>query len=229
MRIELNKIYHGDCMELMKYIPDKSISVILSDIPYGIDYQSSWKIDKDKRFDKIKNDKKPFTGFIKEVPRIIKNTGAIMLFTRWDVQQVYIEELKKYGFKTRSVIIWDKKTHGMGDLKKSYGSSYESILFAPCDGFEFPNGRPSDIIRCSSITGDKLIHPNEKPVNLMRALIRQTCQVGGVILYITAGSGSTLVAAIREHVDFIGFEIENKYFDIAKKRIELEYMQPSLF
>jgi len=229
MQIELNKIYHGDCMELMKYIPDKSISVLLSDIPYGIDYQSSKKIDKSKRFDKIKNDKKPFIGFVKEVPRIMEDNGSIMLFTRWDVQQVYIEELAKYGFKVNSIIIWDKGVHSMGDLKQSYGRSYESIIFAPCKNFEFPNGRPTDIIRCARVSADKLHHPNEKPVSLMRALIRQTCPSGGVILDITAGSGTTLVAAIKEHRDFIGFELDEKYFNIANKRIEIERMQPALF
>jgi len=179
MKLELNKIYHGDCLELMKDIPDKSVDVLLSDIPYGIDYQSAKRIDKNQRFDKIANDKKPFIDFIKGVPRILKNDGAVMLFTRWDVQQVYIDELAKNGFKTKSVIIWDKMAHSMGDLKQSYGSTYESIIFAPNKDFEFPNGRPVDIMRCPRVSSDKLKHPNEKPVELMCALIRQTTKMGG--------------------------------------------------
>ena len=73
---------------------------------------------------KIKNDKKPFTDFIPHLSRIIKPTGAILIFTRWDVQQQFIDKMKDEKLPVRNVLIWDKKIHGMGDLKRAYGSRY---------------------------------------------------------------------------------------------------------
>lgn len=228
--MDLNKIYHGDCLELMKDIPDKSIDLILCDPPFGIDYQSAWRIEKTERFDKIANDKTPFTDFINpDLSRIIKDNGAALIFTRWDVQNAFMDALKGINLEVKSIIIWDKGTHSMGDLKKSYGRSYESILFAPNKDFEFPNGRPSDIVRCNRVSADKLQHPNEKPVELLAKLIRDTTQMGGVVLDLTAGSGSTLVAAIREKRNFIGFELSKEYYELSNKRIKLELMQPRMF
>lgn len=179
--LEINKIYNGDCLKLIQEIDDKSIDVCITDLPYGIDYQSNWSKN-GKRFEKIANDKKPFIDFIKYLPRVMKETGAIYLFTRWDVQHVVIEELEKYGMRVKNVLIWDKLAHSMGDLRSAYGSRYESIVFAPMNCFYFQGNRPVDIIPCPRISPEKLQHPNEKPINLLRKLIIDSTKIGGVIL-----------------------------------------------
>lgn len=94
-RIEDITLWQGDCLELMKNIPDKSVDMVLADPPYGIDYQSQRKKDKSKWMPKILNDKSPFVQFIPEIKRIIKNTGCVMIFTRWDVQHRFIDEMQK--------------------------------------------------------------------------------------------------------------------------------------
>ena len=213
------KLYKGDCLEIMKEIPDKSIDMVLCDPPYGIDFQSMRKKDKRKRMPKILNDKKPFLSFIPEIKRILKPTGCVAIFTRWDVQHLFIDAMKEYEVRPNSCIIWDKKIHGMGDLKRSFGSRYESVLFHAEHDFRFQGKRPTDIIECQRISASKLIHPNEKPVTLLETLITKCCPCGGTVLDAFMGSGSTGVACVNTGRDFIGIELDEHYFEIAKKRI----------
>lgn len=191
--LELNNVYHGDCLELIQQVHDKSIDVCITDLPYGIDYQSSWN-GKQKHFDKIANDKKPFVDFIKYLPRVMKDTGAVYLFTRWDVQQPVIDELQANGMRVKNVLIWDKGNHSMGDLESSYGSRYESIVFAPMKDFRFQGKRPVDIISVPRVSADKMVHPNEKPVNLLRRLILDATKIGGGVI---SQSWTAPVAAAR--------------------------------
>lgn len=218
--MELNRIYNMDCLEGMKEILDNSVDMILTDPPYGIDYQSQRKKDKSEWMPKIINDKKPFTGFIEESARILKDDGCMMVFTRWDVQQEFVEEIKKNKLDIKNVIIWDKQIHGMGDLKRAYGSKYESIIFANKKRFRFPNKRPTDIISCQRVLPNKLKHPNEKPVMLIETLIRQCTGDDAVIIDAFMGSGTTAIACINTNRNYIGFELDEDYFNIAEERIK---------
>ena len=215
----MTELIQGDCMEQLIRIPDNSVDLILCDPPYGIDYQSAWRIDKAKRKDKIVGDKETQTAFIVHLPRIVKNTGAVMIFTRWDVQQKVIDRMTAAGMKPRNVLIWDKVAHSMGDLRRAYGSRYESIVFWSAPGFAFTSGRPTDILRFARVPAAKLVHPNEKPIELLRELIGRCTNEGDTVLDCYMGSGSTGVAAESLHRNFIGIEIDGKYYDIAKRRI----------
>ena len=214
------KLLHGDCLELMKDIPDKSIDMILTDPPYGIDFQSQRKKNKDDWMPKIQGDKEPFVAFIPELKRIVSDKGAVMIFTRWDVQHHFIQLMTDAGMKPKNVLIWDKVVHGMGDLKRAFASRYESILFWSNADFRFPDGRPTDIIRVQRVAPQNLIHPNEKPVELLETLITKTTVSGDSVLDAFMGSGSTAIACINTNRKFIGIEKDDKYFEIAKSRIE---------
>lgn len=106
------KLLQGDCLELLKDIPDGSVDMVLTDPPYGIDYQSQWKKNKSEWMPKIKNDKRPFIDFIPLIKRVLTPTGCVMVFTRWDVQQKFIDEMNGNGLKVKNVLIWDKEIHG---------------------------------------------------------------------------------------------------------------------
>ena len=210
----------GDCLGLMKEIPDGSMNLILCDPPYGIDYQSQWKKDKAQWKPKIANDKKPFIDFIPEAAKKLKSSGCAMIFTRWDVQSEFITACKKSGLSVKNVIIWDKVIHGMGDLKRSFGSRYESIIFCANSEFRFPGKRPTDIVRHKRVDAQKLLHPNEKPVELLEELILNCCTGNGTVLDMFMGSGSTGVACVNTGRNFIGIELDPGYFEIAQKRIQ---------
>lgn len=214
------ELYQGDCLELMKNIPNNSVDLLLTDPPYGIDYQSMHRKDKTKRMPKVLNDKKPFTDFIPLIKSKIAKTGGILSFTRWDVQQIFIDEFIRNGLKPKNVLIWDKKSNGMGNLKKAFGSRYESIIWIPNDDFKFKSGRPQDLILVPRVPPCKLIHPNEKPVELLEFLIEKTTSQNATVLDCFMGSGSTGVACINTNRNFIGMELDERYYKIAENRID---------
>lgn len=218
------KLINGDCLEIMKQIPEHSVDMILCDPPYGIDYQSN-RVSKEKRKDKILNDKKPFTMFIPEVKRIIKSNSSVMIFTRWDVQQKFIDCMYENELYVKNVIIWDKVVHGMGDLKRSYGSRYESILFHSENKFRFNGKRPQDIIACKRVSAGNMIHPNEKPIGLLETLITQCSLSNNIVLDLFMGSGSTGVACMQTGRRFIGIELDEHYFDVSCGRMEQAYQE----
>lgn len=185
------QLYMGDCLEILQQLPDASVDMVLTDPPYGIDYQSARIKDKTRRKPKIMGDKVTQTDFIAQVARVLKPTGAVCIFTRWDVQQVVIDEMTVHGMKPRNVLIWDKVAHGMGDLRRAFGSRYESIVFYSGKDFRFNGKRPTDIIKCTRVAAAQLRHPNEKPVMLLESLI-EPCAIEG-------GDGAGLLHGQRQH------------------------------
>lgn len=215
------RLINDDCLVGMDKLIEEGVKVdaIITDPPYGIDFQSAWRTEKTKRFPKILNDKKPFIEFIEKIPKLISDRGSCMIFTRWDIQQQFIDSMSNNGMKPKNVIIWDKVIHGMGDLKRAYGSRYESIIYWSNQGFRFIDKRPTDIIRAQRVNANKLVHPNEKPSELLETLIKQTVPKNGAVLDLFMGSGSTGVACKNTGRNFIGIELDKTYFDIATKRI----------
>lgn len=217
--MRLDYVENCDCLEGMKEIPDGSVDLVITDPPYGISYSSNRVKDKAKRLGGIINDEKPFTDFIKDALRIVKPTGAVYIFTRWDVQQHFIDAVSDNGRRVKSVCIWDKGSHGMGNLKASHGPRYESILFVPGRDFRFPGKRPQDIIPVPKVPTKALVHPNEKPVALIEKLITDASRRGAIVLDPFMGSGTTAVACLRTGRHYIGFELDGKYHAIAQQRI----------
>jgi len=107
----------------------------------------------------------------------------------------------------------------MGDLKGSFAPQHDVIWFATKGKFEFHDKRPKSVISSQRISGSALIHPNEKPVDLMEKLIEAITPPNGVVMDPFMGSGSTGVAAKNLKREFIGIEMNPEYFEIAKKRI----------
>lgn len=89
-----------------------------------------------------------------------------------------MDALRLAGLTVKSVIVWDKKAHGMGDLKGSFAPRYEVIIFAAKGRFELPGKRPDDLIACAKVGNQSLTHPNEKPVELLEQLIEATTTPG---------------------------------------------------
>ena len=166
----------------------ESVDAIITDPPYGINYVSQTGA-------RIKNDQSPFIWFLYDAFRVLKFGGAIACFTRWDVEQTFIDAMKLAGFQIKSEVIWDKVYHGMGDTKAAFAPSHENIVFAIKGKFAFPGNRPRDLITFKKVNSSQMIHPTEKPVGLLTGLITSITKPGDFILDPFAGSGSILVAA----------------------------------
>lgn len=218
-------LYEGDCLEVMRQLPDNSVDAVVTDPPYGIDYQSGHRY-KLAKLPKIANDERPFVWWLYDAFRVLKDGGAILCFCRWDVQEAFRLAMEWAGFTIKSQVIWDRQSHGMGDLKAAFAPNHDVIWFGVKGRFEFPGKRPQSVVRSTRVSGVDLIHPNEKPVDLMRWCVESVTPKGGTVLDPFAGSGSTLVAAVENGYKAIGIELDATYCEIIRKR--MAELQPAL-
>jgi len=226
--LELNKIYCMDCLEGMKDIPDNSIDLILTDTPYGINFKSN--MDKKNRFDYIKNDDNLdfFEPFIKTAYRILKNDSCLFLFCRFDNYPLFYQLVVKNGFKVKNCLIWEKNKAlgGLGDMEGSFLNNYEFILFATKGRkilFEGRLGREFGLIKDDSISSPlQLLYPTQKPLKILRKLIKLTTKENDLVLDCFCGSGSICIASKQMKRNYIGFDINFKAVDIANKRLSQE-------
>jgi len=221
-------IYQGDCLDLMRNIPDGYLDACITDPPYGIDFQSNRTSYKDEWKPKIENDKTPFTAWVKPLFNKMKDGGRLGCFYRWDVQEAFVDAIQEAGFQIKSQIVWDKAIHGMGDLSGEFAPQHELMLYATKGRYEFRGNRPKTIYRAKRIQGADLAHPNEKPVALIQQIIRDLTSTGEVILDPFGGSFSTFRAARLEGRSCISFELSEHYFNIGRGLVETPYT-PRLF
>jgi site-specific DNA-methyltransferase (adenine-specific) len=193
-------IYHGDG----KSVLDMSPELVICDPPYGMDYQSCWKTEW-QRAEKIIGDE-AYPMWIFEINPSI----AMFACCRWD----NLYEIPK----PKSFIVWDKCRHGMGDLEHEFGRQWEGIAFYPGPCHKFTT-RPIDIIRTPCVPPHALLHPNEKPSQLFSTIILSH---SGIIFDPFCGSGSILRCAKDLGRKAIGIEIEERYCEIAAKRLSQE-------
>ena len=215
------KLYRGDCLEIMGGIKDKSVDLIVTDPPYLMNYQSNRR-KKEDRFDKIKNDKGNYMliqDYLEECHRIMKDNTAIYCFCSWHNIDFFKNEFEKH-FKLKNILVWNKNNHGTGDLKGSYAPKHEFILFGHKGRTLLREKRIADVIDCPKISSNKLTHPTEKPQDLLEIFIKQSSDEGSIIFDGFMGTGSCGIAAKKLNRNFIGIELDEKYFNIAKDRLE---------
>ena len=215
------KLYQGDCLEIMGGIKDKSVDLIVTDPPYLMDYQSNRR-KKEDRFDKIKNDKGNYMliqDYLEECHRIMKDNTAIYCFCSWHNIDFFKNEFEKH-FKLKNILVWNKNNHGTGDLKGSYAPKHEFILFGHKGRTLLREKRIADVIDCPKISSNKLTHPTEKPQDLLEIFIKQSSDEESIIFDGFMGTGSCGIAAKKLNRNFIGIELDEKYFNIAKDRLE---------
>ena len=232
------QLIHGDCLEKMKDIPDKSIDMILCDLPYGTT-ACKWDIII------------PFEPLWEQYKRIIKDRGAIVLFGSepfssylrmsnikqfkydwiWDKVRPSGFQIAKYNPMKRHEIIsvfqdgsnwYPQKEKRDKPVKGRVCSSSDSSPLKYNDGKVrvYDEKNPQSIIVFSKQSDGKYIHPTQKPVALLEYLIKTYTLEGETVLDNCMGSGSTGVACLNTNRNFIGIEKDDKYFEIAKKRIE---------
>ena len=228
-------LLQGDCLELMKDIPDKSIDLILCDLPYGTT-RNKW--------DTII----PFDKLWAQYNRIIKDNSAILLFSQMPFgASLIMSNPKMFRYEW----IWEKeKGTGFLNAKKMPLKKHENILvfykhlptYNPQmrEGFKpYYNVRsnpyssnygdykaipsssdgtryPIDIIKFNR---DKGLHPTQKPVALLEYLINTYTNEGDTVLDNCMGSGSTGVACKNTNREFIGMELDEHYYKIACERL----------
>ena len=246
-------IKQGDCLELMKDIPDKSIDMVLCDLPYGTTQNKSDII---IPFDKLWN----------SYERIIKDNGAIVLFA----QGVFYVDLVNSNRKLfRYDLVWDKVlTSGFLNAKRMPLRQHEQIAVfykkLPKYNPQFTSGKPlhskgktykdkpivnqnygvfhtaddsragstekypTSILKFQKPHPSISVHRTQKSVELLEWLINTYTNEGETVLDNCMGSGSTGVACVNTNRNFIGYELDEKYFVIAEKRLN-ECIETTIF
>ena len=217
------ELFCCDCLEVMKKIKDESVDLIVTDPPYLIKYSTNRRKDKSHDFcSEILNDdnEELIKSYIKECYRILKKDTAMYMFCNCDRVDFFKQELEKSGFKIKNMIIWVKNNWTAGDLKAQFGKQYE-IIFLVNKGRKLFNGkRITDVWEFDKVSGKKQLHQNQKPIDLLEQCILKHSNENEIVFDGFMGSGSTGVACVNTNRKFIGVELDEKYFDIAKKRIE---------
>lgn len=247
-------LYKGDCLEIMGTLPDNSIDLILCDLPYGTT-ACAW--------DAVI----PFEPLWKHYKRLIKDNGAIVLFSAQPFTSALImsnTDMFKYTWTwvkdkganfgvakyrpinlTEEICVFGKGTtnyypqkydagykknkggknstikgvYGQNGFKWSYD---DSEMQFPKNVLCYPTPKHNDEMNGS-------LHPTQKPVEIMKYLIATYTKQGEMVMDNTMGSGTTGVACAKLQREFIGIEMNDEYFEDAKKRIENELLQTFLF
>lgn len=235
------QLLQGDCLELMKKIPNKSVDMVLCDLPYGT-IACKWDI------------VIPFEPLWEQYNRIISDRGAICLFGSEPFSsRLRMSNIK--GFKYDW--IWDKKLAGNAILAKKQPLKIHEIISVFHSKIYYPQKTQGkkrakmtggmDTCSCDTLHNSKTIqmeyvndlyypttiqefsiagmrkgrlHPTQKPVPLLEYLIRTYTNEGEIVLDNCMGVGSTGIACLNTNRNFIGMELDEKYFNIAKERIE---------
>lgn len=213
------KLINGDCLEVLKGLADGSVDAIVTDPPYGIDYQSAWRTGSERHV-KIANDKQPFIWWLADAARVIKPGGCLLCFCRWDVAEAFRLAIGWSGLHVGAQLVWDREVHGLGDPSSRPAPQHDLVWFAVNGSYKLPGKRPTSVYRSPRLNGDDLVHPNQKPERLLRELVTDYVPPGGTVLDPFMGSGTTGAACVREGFEFVGIELSPDYFQIAKRRIE---------
>ena len=224
MENKILKLIQGDCLEVMKDIPDNSIDLIVTDPPYLINYKTKYRKNKEHKFcSTIKNDNNYMLikKYIKECYRIMKNNTAMYIFCSFDKVDFFKQELELY-FKVKNMIVWVKNNHTAGDLEAQFGKKYELILLVNKGRAKFNGKRLTDVWEFNRVVDNAQIHQNQKPLDLLKQCIEKHSKVNDIVFDGFMGSGSTGVACLNLSRQFIGIELDEYYFKIAKERIEKE-------
>ena len=221
-------IYHGDCLEVMAALDDESVDLLLTDPPYGVDYLSNFRVVNTSVAQVIHSDHSldAMRAALAAAVRLLRDDRHVYYFASADETVGAACDALPCGLRFRRLLCWDKGNHGMGDLERDYGHAWEAIVYAVKGKGRALNGdRPSSLIRAQrGGSGSTWVHPTQKPESLMRFLIEKSSLRGEVVLDPFMGSGTTMRAAKDLGRKAIGIEIEERYCEIAAKRLAQEVM-----
>ena len=232
--MEVNKILQGDCLENIKDIPDGTVDLIITDPPYNIGQENKrtkvgnvimtnkeawgeWDNFEKKEFELF------FTNYLKECFRILKWGGAMYCFSAREDSGFYIHKAVDIGFTYLNSLAIIKNNPLPHFAKTNFRSAFE-LCFYVCKGdkpktFNFISQQEC-INTFHYLIGIKdTKHPTEKPLDFFKRLIKISSNEQDLVFDGFMGSGTTAVASKQLNRNFIGFEINKKYIDMANKRL----------
>ena len=224
------ELLHGDCLQLMRDIPDNSIDLIVTDPPYLISTNGGGTINKVK---KLRDSLTDLTNanitegydiekFNTEFIRVMKDINIYIWCNKVQIPEYFNFYVNRHKCKF-DIICWHK-TNALPTYSNKYLSDTEYCLYFRKGGKCFPqsyqDAQTFYIAPINHKDKKEFGHPTIKPLDIMEKLIRNSSKEGDVVLDPFMGSGTTGVACINTNRNFIGIELDENYFNIAKNRIE---------
>lgn len=229
VKYELNKIYNEDCYEAIKNIPDKSIDCIYTDPPY--DFKSSVHHKNGFLKNRVNIPGKDIINLninngynlsiLDEFVRVMKNINIFLWCNKHQIKD-YLEYFSQFKDVTFEILMWHKTnpipmTSNMWLPDTEYCLYFRDSNVKLNDGYDLKS--KYYISPINKEDKDLYLHPTIKPLELVKRHLLHTTNEGGTILDPFIGSGTTAVAAKELNRNFIGFEINKKYYDIACDRL----------
>jgi len=215
--MELNKIYQGDCLEVMESIEDGSIDCVITDPPYSTPTITSFGRKKVINLADLSIQEHYFRSIKKQLERILKPNGRVFIFC--DDKYYPILFAVFYDWQNKNLIVWDKGKIGMGN---PFRKRHELIFYANRETYEY--NRSANITHYPTILEYKSdpdkIHGAQKPLKLIEDLIKGFSNPNETILDMFAGSGTTCLASKNLERNFIGIELNDEYCSLAENRID---------
>lgn len=224
----MGKLINGGCLEYMRTLENESIDLIVTDPPYpttsrGNAGNSGGMLQKEinKRGKVFEHNNIDCTEYAPEFYRVLKDGSHCYVMTNHINLIKMLNVFTDCGFHFIKSLIWNKGNKIMGQY---YMSQFEYILFfrkgygkkinncGTADILSVPNKKTKD-------ANGKNIHDTEKPVELMKILIENSTQKGDIVLDPFVGVGATALACIESERDYIGIELDENYYNIAKERV----------
>lgn len=218
--MENNKLYNIDCMEFMKILPNNSVDVIITDIPYGKITRESNGL---KNLDRGNADIITFDtlAFVKECYRIAKSSITIFCAKEQfsEIHSFFNEEQKKKKGTVRQ-LIWEKTNPTPFNGQYVYLSGIENAVWFRKSKGTFNAHCKNTIFRYPIWGGKNRIHPTEKHHDLIKEIMLDNSNEGDLIFDPCAGSGSTLLVAKENNRNYLGCELDKEYYEKALERLE---------
>jgi site-specific DNA-methyltransferase (adenine-specific) len=214
--------HHGDWREHVNSLDDRSVALLLTDPPYGVDYQSDYRLDrrKDRKHEHIAADDidapVELAAMLEVFDRKLAADAHVLVFCNWGREPEMRDTIIKAGYVLRGSLIWDKQATGMGDPITTFAPAHERILHA-VKGSPPLYERAPDVLRHRRC--DSTRHPTEKPESLLAELITATTVEGQVVADPFGGVASTPAAAKACGRAFFGCELYETYWKAGEERL----------
>ena len=215
-----NSFKNGDCLEILEQLPDLSIDIVITDPPYGISYISNRSQYEDSITKRglLNDGKDEAFELLDKTCQILQRKCAqnshLYFFCSWSVFSQFEHIIGNY-FTIKTPIVWDKGNKGSGDLENDWGNQTELIIFC-VKGKKTINYRRGNVISVPRLHSSKMVHPTQKPIDLLNQLLDVSYFQGDLVVDPFMGSGATIHACNKRDINCIGIELDKDMFEIAK-------------
>lgn len=225
-------VEQGDALDVLRGVAHESVDAVITDPPYcsGSVSESSRTAAKGQglrsenitRFGWFVGDNMGTAGLVWllrsmaiEARRVVRLSGHLLVFCDWRMLSSLQPAIESAGWRAQNLVVWNKGSMGLGT---GFRAQHELVMHFTAGAPAYHDRSTGNVVTASRVAGDDREHQTQKPVDLMRRLVRVVAPVDGVVMDPFAGSASTLVAALAEGRRCIGIERDAGYVEIARRR-----------